>query len=166
MSRNVLETILGAVVLATAVGFGWFAYDNSNVKAVQGYHVVAEFSNASGVSSGSEVVIGGVKIGVVDALSLDPERYVARVQLQIKDGIALPKDSSAAIVSDGLIGGKFIALEPGADEAMLKDGDVIRYTQSSVSFEELIGKFVFSSGGVDSDDVGAAAADVPGSLAE
>ncbi len=79
--------------------------------------------------------------------------------MQIRDGIELPKDSSAAVVSSGLLGDKYIKLEPGGDDKMLEEGDAIRFTQSSISFEEMIGKFVFSGGGVQDG----AASDAPDS---
>ncbi len=155
MKRNVIETIMGAVVLLVAVGFLMFAYDKGNVKSVDGYEVKADFSNATGIASGSEVRIGGVKIGVVNDLGLNPKTYLASVSMQIREDVKLPKDSSAAIVSSGLLGDKFIAIEPGADDNNLADGGEIEYTQSSVSIEELIGKFVFSGGGVEDEEAAA-----------
>ena len=151
MKRNLIETIMGGVVLLVAAGFLSFAYEKGNVKTVEGYQVRADFSNATGVGTGSEVRIGGVKVGVVSGLTLDPNTYLASVGMQIREDVKLPKDSSAAIVSAGLLGDKFIAIEPGADNVNLSAGDRIEYTQSSVSIEELIGKFVFSGGGVDEE---------------
>lgn len=149
MSSNAIETVMGAVVLVVAGGFLYFAYNNSNVKPVDGYAVTATFSNISGIAPGSTVRIGGIKVGVVEDLNLDPKSYQAVAKMRIDQSIALPKDTSAAIQSTGLIGEKFLALEPGGDEANLGDGDRIEYTQPSVSLEEMIGKFVFSGGGAD-----------------
>jgi phospholipid/cholesterol/gamma-HCH transport system substrate-binding protein len=84
-------------------------------------------------------------------MKLDPASYQAIASLRIESGVKLPKDSSAAIQSTGLIGEKFLAIEPGGDEAMMADGDKIAFTQPSVSLEEMIGKFVFSGGGADKD---------------
>lgn len=149
MARNLLETIMGAVVLIVAIAFLIFAYERSAVKTVNGYQIEARFSDVTGIGAGSDVRVGGMKVGTVDALSLDEKTYQATLHMQIRDTIKLPKDSSASISSSGLLGDKFVKLEPGGNEAMLKQGDVIRFTQSSVSFEDLIGKFVFSGGGVD-----------------
>jgi len=149
MGRNVIETLMGAVVLIVAAGFLVFAYQSSNVKTVEGYSLKALFSDASGILPGSEIRIGGVKVGAVEAMDINPKTYQAIVTLQIKDDIKLPKDSSAAIASAGLLGDKFIRLEPGSEEDMLKPGGQVRYTQSSISFEDLLGKFVFSGGGVE-----------------
>lgn len=149
MKRNAIETIIGAVVLAVAAGFLSFAYDKGDVKSIDGYEIRADFSNATGIAPGSEVRIGGVKVGAVNNLALDPKTYLASVYMQIKAEVQLPKDSSAAIVSAGLLGDKFVSIEPGADNTNLSRGDRIEYTQSSVSIEEMIGKFMFSGGGLD-----------------
>jgi phospholipid/cholesterol/gamma-HCH transport system substrate-binding protein len=152
MQKNILETIMGAVVLIVAGFFLVFAYNGSHVGVAEGYQVKARFDNASGVSLGSDVRIGGVKVGVVSDMGLDPKTYQALVSMQIREDTKLPKDSSAAIVGDGLLGGKFIQISPGGDDAMMAQGDVIGFTQSAVNLEELIGKFVFSGGGVDKKD--------------
>ena len=151
MQKNILETIMGAVVLIVAGAFLVFAYEGSQVRVEDGYKVNGKFSNATGISLGSDVRVGGIKVGVVSNMALDPETYEAVISMQIRKATKLPKDSSAAIVSSGLLGDKFIALTPGGDDAMLVDGGAIEYTQSSVNLEELIGKFMFSGGGVDKD---------------
>lgn len=149
MGRNLLETVMGAIVLVVAIGFLMFAYERSAIKTVDGYQIEARFSDISGIGLGSDVRVGGLKVGTVDNLSLDEKTYQASIRMQIRDAVKLPKDSSASIASSGLLGDKFVKLDPGGSEEMLAAGDVIRFTQSSVSFEELIGKFVFSGGGVD-----------------
>jgi phospholipid/cholesterol/gamma-HCH transport system substrate-binding protein len=146
-----MESLMGAVVLVVAVGFLAFAYNTSKYKTVDGYVVSADFSDASGIAIGSDVRIGGIKVGVVSDLNLNTETYEATTHMTLKDGVGIPSDSSASIVSDGLLGSKYVAIEPGADSFMLEDGEAIEYTQSSVSLEKLIGKFVFSGGGVDSE---------------
>lgn len=149
MQKNILETLMGAVVLAVAGGFLFFAYKGSEIAVEKGYRLVASFTNIAGITLGSDVRIGGIKVGTVTNLSLDPERYDAVATLSIREGTHIPKDSSASIVSSGLLGDKYIQLTPGGDDAMLADGGKIDYTQSSVNLEEMIGKFMFSGGGVD-----------------
>lgn len=151
MQKNILETIVGAVVLIVAVGFLVFAYRGSDMgmDASGGYTVKARFANATGIGTGSDVRVGGIKVGVVSDMRLDPETYEALAFLHIADTVKIPADSSAAIVGTGLLGEKFVQLTPGAEEKMLTGGGAITYTQSSVSIEELIGKFVFSGGGID-----------------
>ncbi len=149
MANNAIETVMGAVVLTVAGGFLYFAYNNSNVKSFDGYSVKADFANISGISVGSDVRIGGIKVGTVEQLDLDPKTYEAIALMRVKNGVDLPKDTSASIQSAGLLGDKFVALQPGGDETNLADGDMIHFTESSVSIEEMIGKFMFSGGGAD-----------------
>lgn len=152
MKKNLLETLMGVVVLAVAGVFLVFAYEGSQLKVVEGYNLKGKFANATGISVGSDIRIGGIKVGVVSQMDLDPDTYEAIVSMQISKDTKLPKDTSAAISSSGLLGSKFVQLTPGGDDRMLKEGGRIQYTQSSVSLEELIGKFMFSGGGVDSKD--------------
>jgi phospholipid/cholesterol/gamma-HCH transport system substrate-binding protein len=147
--RNMIETVMGAVVLLIAAAFFIFAYQKSGKGSIDGYVVNAKFADASGIDAGSDVRIGGIKIGVVEGLELDTKFYEALLDLRIDEHVKLPADSSAAIVSSGLLGSKFVSIEPGGDENMLESGGTIKFTQSSISLEELIGKFVFSGGGVD-----------------
>lgn len=150
MKRNMLETILGAVVLLVAGFFVVTAYQGGEVEVEDGYTVSAKFDNITGISVGSDVRIGGIKVGVVTGLDLDEETYLAQANFNIRHTTKLPEDSTASVVSSGLLGGKFVQLAPGAMDEMLADGGQIEFTQSSVSLEELIGKYVFSGGGVDS----------------
>lgn len=152
MANNAIETVMGAVVLTVAGGFLYFAYNSSNIKSVDGYSIRADFTNIAGIGLGSDVRVGGIKVGVVEDLSLDNKSFQAVAKMRIDENVKLPADSTAAIQSDGLLGSKFVALEPGGDDKNMEEGDVITFTQSAVSLEEMIGKFVFSGGGVDGDD--------------
>jgi phospholipid/cholesterol/gamma-HCH transport system substrate-binding protein len=146
MSRNVIETILGAVVLVVALGFGAWAYGRSNMgDGAGGYELVAKFDRVDGLEVGSDVRMSGIKVGRVLSQTLDPETYRAAVRFSVRDGIKLPADSSAQIASSGLLGGKFLSLTPGGDEKMLESGGEITLTQSSVNLEDLIGKFIYGS---------------------
>lgn len=150
MQRNIIETIMGAVVMAVAAGVLVFAYEGSSVKDENGYDIRAKFDNITGINIGSDVRVGGIKVGVVSGLALDENTYQAIATLRIREHTRLPNDSTAAIASSGLLGEKFVQVVPGAEERMIgKDGE-IAYTQSSVSLEELIGKFMFS--GADSKE--------------
>ena len=148
MGGNVIETLVGAFVLVVAVAFVTFAVSRTDVGAVQGYEVVANFDRIDGLSVGADVRVSGIKVGTVIEQTLDTETYFAVVRMSVDPAVRLPVDSSAAVISDGLLGGKFMALTPGAEEDMIEPGGKILYTQASISLEQLIGKFVF--GGVDS----------------
>jgi phospholipid/cholesterol/gamma-HCH transport system substrate-binding protein len=150
MRRNVIETIMGAVVLLVAIVFVVFAFRTSGISAAGGYSVEAVFNDASGLSIGTDVRMAGVKVGTVVGQRLDTETFQARILLQIDESIQLPSDSSARILPDGLLGGNFVSLEPGAEEDLIPPDGRIEFTQSAINVVELLGRFIF--GGAESDD--------------
>ncbi len=145
MQRNVIETVMGGVVLIVAAMFVAIAFRSGTVTAPSGYQVIAEFDDASGMGPGSEVRMSGVKIGTVHSQELDPETYFAVVTLNISESVKLPRDTSARIIADGLLGSNFIALEPGGDEEMIPPGGEITFTQGSINVVDLLGRFIFSA---------------------
>ncbi len=145
MQRNVIETVMGGVVLIVAAMFVAIAFRSGTVTAPSGYQVIAEFDDASGMGPGSEVRMSGVKIGTVHSQELDPETYFAVVTLNISESVKLPLDTSARIIADGLLGSNFIALEPGGDEEMIPPGGEITFTQGSINVVDLLGRFIFSA---------------------
>ena len=147
MRQNFVETLLGALVLLVAAGFLFWAYTRSEAGNPGGYTLVAEFDRADGLEIGSDVRISGIKVGSVVSTALDPQSYRAEVRFSVRDGVELSEDSSASINSTSLLGGKYLALIPGGSEDVLRDGGQINFTQSSVNFEDLIGQYIFSSGG-------------------
>ncbi len=144
MKRNMVETILGAVVLLVAGCFLLFFYRTTDIKPATGYELVAEFDKIDGLQVGTPVRISGVKVGQVTRFELNHKNYRADVYLNVQDDVKLPVDSSAVIASAGLLDGKFMTLTPGGDEEMLKPGGHIEYTQSSASLEQMLGQFIFS----------------------
>lgn len=146
MKNNVFEIIVGTFVLCCAVFFLVFSLKKSDISAASTYEVYAKFDNADGISIGSDVKISGVKIGSVADQLLDKNSYRAVLKLDINQDIKLPKDSSVKIVSAGLLGSKYLAIEPGAEEDLIKKGDELQFSQSSVNFEDLLARFIFSSG--------------------
>ena len=147
MQRNAIEPILGALVLVAAVAFLVFAYNKAGQRSFSGYSLTARFSSIDGLETGSDVRIGGVKIGQVTDISIDPETYLAMVKLTVAPEIKIPTDSVASVATEGLLGGKYVGLEPGVSDNMLKPGGLITHTEASVSLEGLIGKFMYSGGG-------------------
>ena len=143
MSRNIVETILGAVVLLVAVVFLFYAYENSSLKPVHGYEVEARFNSVDGLSAGNDVRIGGVKIGSVTALSVDPQNYQVRVRMTLASDLKLPEDTSASITGDGLLGGKYVKVDPGDSENLIAPGGVIGKTKDVVVLEQLLGRAIF-----------------------
>ncbi len=145
MRRNVIETVMGGVVLIVAAMFVGIAFQSGTVSAPAGYQVFARFDDASGLGPGSEVRMSGVKIGTVHSLILEQDSYFARVTMNIGKSIKLPSDTSARIIADGLLGSNFVALEPGGDEEMLEPGGEITFAQGSINVVDLLGRFIFSA---------------------
>jgi phospholipid/cholesterol/gamma-HCH transport system substrate-binding protein len=142
--HGIAEVLTGAVVLVVAIGFMAFAVAHSGRSTGEGYTLYARFDHIDGLSVGSEVKVAGVKVGSVTDEKIDPKTFAAVVTMSVRDDIHLPKDSSAEIASESLLGGKYISLSPGGDETDLKAGQTITITQSSISLEQLLGKFIFS----------------------
>jgi phospholipid/cholesterol/gamma-HCH transport system substrate-binding protein len=144
----VIEVATGAVVLLVAGGFLVFAIANTGQKfGAKGYMLNATFDHVDGLSVGADVRIAGVKIGSVQSIRLNAKTYQADVSFTVEDRVALTDDSSATVSTDGLLGGKYLALATGGDDKMLKPGDTITITQGSVNLEALIGKYIFGSTG-------------------
>ena len=147
MRQNIIETIIGFIVLGIALTFFAFAYTTGNSSSKDsGYTLKANFQNAEGIVQGSDVEVAGIKIGSVTSLTLDRNTFYAIMEIKVRDDIKLPTDSQAAIVSSGFLGGKFVSIVPGGDSTDLQHGDQIKLTQSSVNMEALIGKFMYSFG--------------------
>jgi len=146
MHRDVIEPIVGALVLLIAGAFAWFAYTTTGLGGHQGYELEAMFDRVGSVSTGSDVRMSGVKVGTVTALSLDPKTFLADVHFSVSSSIEVPDDSVAQITSEGLLGSQFLNIVPGASDTALKPGGRLKYTQAPVDLMQLLGKFMFSLG--------------------
>ena len=147
MGRNVVETIVGALVLVVAGVFVVYAFAKSDRAGTDGYEVVARFDRIDGLKRGADVTLSGVKVGTVAGFDLDRKNYQAVVRLAVASGVLLPTDTNAKIVSESLLGGMVVVLEPGADKNMLRGGGEIQNTQGAVPLSELIAKFMFGGTG-------------------
>lgn len=142
--RNWTELLAGAVVLAVAVGFLGYTVANTGRTGTSGITLNASFERIDGIGPGSDVRLAGVKVGRITTTSIDPKTFQAQVAFTVDSSIKLPTDSSAEIASDGLLGGKVLALVPGGSDKILTDGGKLQITQSAVSLEQLLGKFIFN----------------------
>jgi phospholipid/cholesterol/gamma-HCH transport system substrate-binding protein len=147
MQRNMVETLMGAVVLIVAGLFLVFAYSRADVGEVAGYTLKASFDRVDGVKPGADVRISGIKVGSVLSQKLNSENYLAEMRISIDPSVKLPKDSAAKILMSGLLGDTYISLSPGGSDEMFKDGDEIQYTQGSVDIISLVGQAVFGKAG-------------------
>jgi phospholipid/cholesterol/gamma-HCH transport system substrate-binding protein len=145
MGNNLVESLLGAVVLVVAGLFLVFAYSTTNVRTVGGYEVVAKFERVDGLNTGSDVKLSGIKVGTVFEQKLEPNTYLAIVRMNINSSVKLPVDTVAQVTSDGLLGSNFVALVPGGEDKLITAGGEIKYTQSPVNVVQLLGKFVFGA---------------------
>lgn len=149
MKKRPVETIMGIVVLMVAAFFVFFAYRVSDLQVVKGYELSAKFLKVGGLNTGADVMINGIKVGTVIGQTLDNENFDAVVKLSIAPDIKLPKDSVAVIASNGLMGNKFIKIEPGTDKEMLQNGDEIVNTKDFKTIEDLVGEVIFMVTGND-----------------
>jgi phospholipid/cholesterol/gamma-HCH transport system substrate-binding protein len=151
----VRDLIVGIFV---AIGLATIAYLSIQIGGVTyagrgGLQLYATFDQIGGLKPRAPVAVAGVTVGQVRAIGLD-DRLRAKVTIEVDEKLELPVDSSAAIQTQGLLGDQYIALEPGGEDALLKSGDEIEFTESALSVERLIGKFVQDSGvdaGAESD---------------
>lgn len=147
MKKNAVETILGAVVLVTALTFLVFALNTAQVRAVVGYDVTAAFFKVGGLTSGSDVRINGIKVGTVNDLGLDAATFDAVVSMSIREGVKIPTDSVASIGSSGIVGGKFVSIQPGGSKEYLAEGGKITRTKDFKSLEDQVGEIIFLATG-------------------
>lgn len=148
MSHSTTEITVGAAVLALAIGFAVYAGQIAGVGAGgTGYPLTASFRSAEGVSLGTDVRLAGVKVGTVTGIDLDPQTFRAVTTFTVKDGVALPDDSSVVIASEGLLGGNFVEILPGGSPFNYEAGDEVLDTQGAVSLISLLLKFVAGGDG-------------------
>jgi phospholipid/cholesterol/gamma-HCH transport system substrate-binding protein len=140
------ETILGAIVAAVAVGFFVFAAAQAGqTGASNGYDLVARFQRVDGITVGADVRVSGVKVGVVRAVALDPETYLAQLTLSVNSGVEVLDDSTARIATDGLLGGSYVAIEPAGLDPLPPGGEIPN-TQGSVDLLTLFASFAQGQG--------------------
>lgn len=165
MQRNIVETVMGAVVLLVAGGFLIFFSRTTDISSGGGYEITANFSKIDGLATGAPVRVSGVKVGQVSGFELDPKTYQAVVRMSIDADVKLPTDTAAVVAGAGLLDGKFMSLEPGSDDEVLQNGSKIEYTQSTPSLEQLLGQVIFSLTKEKKDDGAAAPAAAPAAAA-
>ena len=146
MSKTVLDLWVGLFVIAGVAALLFLALKVGSMSAVNtsdSYQVVARFDNIGGLKARAPVKSAGVVVGRVADIRFDNETFEAAVTLRLDKRYAFPKDTSAAIMTSGLLGEQYIGLEAGGDEQTLKDKDRIGLTQSAVVLENLIGQFIY-----------------------
>jgi len=142
MKNNLVETLMGGVVLVVAASFLYFAFSHANVTTNGGTNYLVKFDKVDGLSVGGDVKISGIKVGSITKQYLDKENFFAVVEISIDPAIKLSESTFAKITSEGLLGGNYLVLDPGDDaDELLGEGDEITNTQGAVDFLGLLDKF-------------------------
>ena len=147
MGRKGIETMVGLFVLLGLLAIVFLALKAANLASFRvgsTYAVTAKFDNIGGLKVRAPVKSAGVTVGRVTAIALDSKTYQGTVTMELEEGVQFPADTSAKILTAGLLGDQYIGLEPGGAEQNLKAGDVIKMTQSAVVLENLISQFLYN----------------------
>jgi phospholipid/cholesterol/gamma-HCH transport system substrate-binding protein len=147
MNRKGIETLVGFFVLLGIAALVFLALKAANLGSFGGgetYALTAKFDNIGGLKVRAPVRSAGVTVGRVASIALDPKTFQGVVRLDMQKSVAFPADSSARILTSGLLGDQYVGLEAGADEKNFAPGDTIRSTQSAIVLESLISQFLFS----------------------
>jgi phospholipid/cholesterol/gamma-HCH transport system substrate-binding protein len=147
MTKKGIETLVGLFVLLGMAGLVFLSLKAANLASFgtrDSYTVSARFDNIGGLKTRSPVRSAGVTVGRVTSIALDQKSFQGLVTMDLDKGVQFPRDSSAKILTSGLLGDQYIGIEPGADEKNLGPGDTIKQTQSAVVLENLISAFLFN----------------------
>jgi phospholipid/cholesterol/gamma-HCH transport system substrate-binding protein len=147
MTRSTIDLWVGIFVVMGIAALGFLSLKVANLGSGNGgetYTVTAHFQNIGGLSARAPVRSAGVNVGRVTSITLDKDKYDALVTMSLDKNVKFPKDSNASILTSGILGENYIGIEPGGDDAVLKQGDNIKMTQSAVVLEKLISQFLFS----------------------
>jgi phospholipid/cholesterol/gamma-HCH transport system substrate-binding protein len=147
MAKKSTETLVGVFVLLGILALAFLALKSANLasfSSTKTYQVRARFDNIGGLKVRAPVRSAGVSVGSVKSITLDKATYQGLVVMEIREGIEFPVDSSAKILTAGLLGDQYIGIEPGSDDKNLHGGDLIKQTQSAVVLENLIGQLIFN----------------------
>jgi phospholipid/cholesterol/gamma-HCH transport system substrate-binding protein len=155
MNRSTIDLWVGIFVAAGFAGLLFLALKVGNLASfstAQTYAVQARFSNIGGLKVRAPVKSAGVVVGRISDIRFDNESYEAIVSLTLESGYQFPRDTTAKILTSGLLGEQYVGLEAGGDGVMLKGGDRLRLTQSAVVLENLISQFLFKSAAEGKDE--------------
>ena len=144
MTRGIFETLLGAIVLLVALSFAGYVYSARDAAPNESYGLNLRFNNVQGLKPATEVRLGGIKIGEVEALNLDPQTLQAIVTISVDEAVRLPIDSHAEVATAGLLGGNFLKIHPGAATEYLAADAEMKKTKDPVSLEDLLGQAIFA----------------------
>lgn len=145
MRDQIAEILVGAVVLAVAGVFLAYSLTAANRSVGGGYPLAVRFGSVDGLASGADVRVSGVKVGSVSGIRLDPTTYSAVVDFTVSQNVQIPADSSASLKNEGLLGGVYLAIEPGGAEEVLAAGSELEFGQGAIDVIRLLSEFVTGS---------------------
>lgn len=145
MNKQTLHTVVGAATLLVAAFVVFISHQGGPRETTSGYPIVGRFASIDGIGVGTKVLLTGIEIGKVAGYTYDLEGQRAIVTFTIKEDIKIPLDSVALIVSDGLLGAKYIKIQPGGEIDMMQSGDEFEYVQDAIAFEEILEKVILNA---------------------
>jgi phospholipid/cholesterol/gamma-HCH transport system substrate-binding protein len=151
MRDQIAEILVGAAVLLVAGVFLAYSLSAASRTSGAGYPLNVRFGSVDGLAPGADVRVSGVKVGSVSRIDLDPTTYAAKVEFTVDQSVQIPTDSSVSLKNEGLLGGVYLAVEPGADEEMLAAGAELDFGQGAIDVIRLLAEFVTGGRGEDSD---------------
>jgi phospholipid/cholesterol/gamma-HCH transport system substrate-binding protein len=140
--HEIKHILLGMMVVAATVIFFFFSYQSGPEGTASGYMLSGRFNATDGIAVGSDVVLTGIKVGQVTAREYDSKKQNVLVEMTFRDDIKIPGESTVSIVSDGLLGAKYLKVEPGGSENNMNSGDEFEFVQDSIPLVELLEKIV------------------------
>ena len=153
MRESLFETLVGVLVVAVAGVFLFFSLQQrSDASPRDSYSLSAKFNRIDGISTGSDVRMAGVKVGTVSDIKLDPKTYKALVTFTMKDGIQVPDDSTAQVLSDGLLGGAYLGIMVGGSFDYIQPGGQIEFTRGSVDLLTVLSEVASGAAGGNNND--------------
>src|ERR1700750_2688073 len=161
MAKKSTETLVGVFVVVGIIALRFLALKAANLasfSAAKTSKLSARFDNIGGLKKNAPVRSAGVSVGQVTSITLDKNTYQGLVTMKLNEGVQFPVDSSAKILTAGLLGDQYVGIEPGVDDKNLANGDLIKQTQSAIVLENLIGQMIFNKAA----DSGSAAPSAPG----
>lgn len=145
MNKETTNILVGAAVVVVGVLAFFLSHRGGPTESTSGYSVTARFSAIDGVAPGTKLLLAGIPVGEVAEFDYELDSQRAVVLLTVQDGIEIPLDSVVLIVTDGLLGNKYLKIQPGGEEEMMQAGDEFEYVQDSIIFEEILEKVILNA---------------------
>ena len=147
MKKLIVESIAGIFIFLGLIAVVYLSFNLGETPGLKkdSYTLVAEFQSVGGLKKGNRVMIAGVEVGKIEHIFLNPKNFIAEVTFSVDKSVLLEDDTIASIKTNGLIGDKFLSLNPGGSGIVLEPGDLLYETESALDIESLIKKYAFGN---------------------